>query len=186
MTIQVSELRQEAKEDSHDLIARVCFKGRTRDVVFSRFSSESQLFESEPSFDPFLILLLLPAMRVGEAIEIVGEVDVLFLYRVQTLIQDMLQDNVPNLQRVEIHAQARKRGLKQVRSHVATGFSGGVDSMHLLDADIFRKCVPDEMRVSLLVHNGLGSVTDSGQFENNLNTLGNGPGTPGRICRCQL
>ena len=74
MTIQVSELRQEAKEDSHDLIARVCFKGRTRDVVFSRFSSESQLFESEPSFDPFLILLLLPAMRVGEAIEIEGEV----------------------------------------------------------------------------------------------------------------
>ena len=168
MTIQVSELRQEAKEDSHDLIARVCFKGRTRDVVFSRFSSESQLFESEPSFDPFLILLLLPAMRVGEAIEIEGEVDDLLLYRVQTLIQDLLQDNVPNLQTVEIHAQARKRGLKQVRSHVATGFSGGVDSMHLLDAAIFRKCVPDEMRVSLLVHNGLGSVTDRGQFENNL------------------
>lgn len=168
MPIRILDVQQKVDGQFNELSATVCHGGTRTDISFSRFGSDPAVLESQPSFDPFLPLLLLPAMKRGEAIEVEGEVDSLLLYRCQTELQDVAISHVAGLKRIEVSASPRHSTLSSAASHVATGFSGGVDSMHLLNASLFEKSLPEVMRVSMIVHNEIGSVKHAQQYENNL------------------
>ncbi|MGC6441611.1 MAG: hypothetical protein ACON4H_03025 [Rubripirellula sp.] len=168
MPIRIVDVKQKVNGQFNELSATVSHAGERKDISFSRFGSDPAVLESQPSFDPFLPLLLLPAMKLGEAIEVEGEVDSLLLYRCQTELQDVAISRVAGLKRIKVSASPRHSSLSSPASHVATGFSGGVDSMHLLNASLFEKSLPDVMRVSMIVHNEIGSVKDAQQYENNL------------------
>lgn len=168
MPIRVLNVRQKVVGQFNELSATVCLAGTRMDISFSRFGSDPAVLESQPSFDPFLPLILLPAMKCGEAIEVEGEVDSLLLYRCQTELQDVAISRVAGLKRIKVLASPRSSTLSSSASHVATGFSGGVDSMHLLNASLFENSLPEAMQVSMIVHNEIGSVRNALQYENNL------------------
>jgi hypothetical protein len=167
MTIRISHLRQEPRANSNDLIARVRGNGIDRDLVFSRFFTQTERFNCKSNLDPFVVLTLLPAMRSGESIEIDGEVSQQLLSRINHEIQDIALTEVVGLRRVEVNASQAVEQSSEQGGHVATGFSGGIDSLHLLDASLFRNRLSKSMRVSLLVHNAVGSVKTNQQFHNN-------------------
>ncbi|MDC0295655.1 hypothetical protein OAL35_02255, partial [bacterium] len=168
MAIRIENLRQETGNRYSDLIADVTYSGGVRTVAFRRYGAISELNQAEPFGEPFLVMLLMHAMKSGDDLILDGEIDPLLLYELQVTIQSVLCLQFSELKKVSIRAERRPNhpGRKE-GAHVATGFSGGIDSMQLLDCALFKDELPEELRVSMLMHHNVGSVARNSQFDVN-------------------
>lgn len=158
MTVRVRDLRQEDRSGSFDVVASVSIDGETRPMRFSRYGNHPGLRQREETYDPFLVALLVPAMLRKEPLVIEGPVDELLLYNLRGPVQDTIRVMAPELPVVPVEAAASpSRNSDKVDRGMAVGFSGGVDSMHVVHHHLFGKGIPDPLRLRLLIHNHVGS-----------------------------
>ena len=168
MVIKIENLRQAIRDEESHLIADITSDGIKQAVTFTRYSTDPSLAECRPCGEPFLVMMLMHAMKHGEDLAIDGEVDPVLLHELQGTVQQVLRLQFKELQQITIHASSRKHHEPARRAeHVATGFSGGVDSMQLLDRGIFRRDIPKDLCVTLLMHHDVGSVAQRKQHEVN-------------------
>ncbi len=127
--------------------------------------------------DGAMVALLLPAMVLGEDIYIDGPLSERLYYNFSGRAQALLKTLLPQLSRVQIHAEHLEPALKSSDSPegVATGFSGGVDSFCAL-ADHLPRYKPDVVPSRTLTHllyNNVGSHGSGGEglFRDRYRTL---------------
>jgi hypothetical protein len=106
--------------------AKINFLKKDRTLVF-RIDSRYDHLLTDLS-DPFLIALLLPAMRNGEGIEVRGKVSDKLLKNMQSTVQDALCSVILYLKKVPITATEVITGSPAGSKNVLCGMSGGVDS----------------------------------------------------------
>ena len=169
MALRISNLRQESHQDRSDLIAAISSRDGDTDVRFQRFSSVEGLESVQPRPDCFLILLLMHAMKTKQDILVEDPVDPHLLFHARGSLQTVLKLCFPELQTVNVEADPRDlRDAITTSDHVATGFSGGVDSMQLINRKIGDPQLPDDYSVSMLMHHKVGSVMRDSLYETNV------------------
>ena len=169
MVIKIGNLRQESDGDIVNLSAQISSNDGNRDMVFRRYSNVAGLVEAEPRPDAFLMMILLHAMKTGQNIWIEDPVDPLLLFELRGDVQNLLKLTFSELVRIKIEAEAREpHEIIQPLEHVATGFSGGVDSMQLIHRKQNDESLPNDYQVTMLMHHDVGSVTQRDQYLVNL------------------
>lgn len=116
-----------------------------------RFPKEFKRFISPANGDPFLAALLLPAMRIGEALEIPAPVSAKLLSSAEH-IQDIYRCWDTSLSKVTIKTPIRKNysSLTHQPSQVGLFFSLGVDSFYSLLKNI-AKCPDGSDTITYLI-----------------------------------
>lgn len=103
-----------------------------------------------PLADAALLAFLVPAMCLGEDIEIEGQVSERLLWNCRETIQPLLRAAMPELTSVQIFSGDATRACRASHEVTGTGFSGGVDSFFTLHEFFFRKRDDDARIKSLL------------------------------------
>ena len=106
--------------------AKINFLKRDGTLVF-RIDSRYDHMLTDLS-DPFLIALLLPAMRNEKGIEVRGKVSERLLKNMQSTVQDILCMLIPGLRKIPITATEVITGSPVKSKNVLSAVSGGVDS----------------------------------------------------------
>lgn len=125
------------------------------DCLWYSVPSEYSDYITARTSDAFLVGLLIVAMHHNEDIHLGGDVSGTLLHNITHGYMSILKSQNPNLSEVEIipnglvEAEALSPG-------VAAGFSGGVDSFHVL-ADHFYSDVPQDLKITHLIYNNVGS-----------------------------
>lgn len=168
MALHIKRVRNLERDQYWDLAAEVVSQDETEEIVFRRHSSVEGLATAEPRPDAFLILLIMHAMKTRQDIWLDQPVDPLLLFNMRGSIQKLLQLCFPELERVKIEADPRdETNVVATSDHVATGFSGGVDSMQLIHRKLRDPCLPSKYCVSMLMHHNVGSVYREEQYRVN-------------------
>ena len=115
-----------------------------------------------PLADAALVALLLPSMERSEDIEVQGIVSEELLYNLAGPVQSLLQAAYPNLRRVAIRSE-EQQSMRERATGVATGFSGGVDSLALIWRHYLSDDIPDQERLTHLLFNNVGSHVHGGK-----------------------
>ncbi|MDA7907076.1 hypothetical protein N9B79_00770 [bacterium] len=164
MTIKIENVRQRIANGGSDLSADVVTNGQRETVTFSRYSTDMDMEACVASGEPFLVMLLMHAMKCGQDLEFDGPVDARLLHELRGTIQLVLRAKFPALRTIAIRAHSRPLiDAVDQSSHIATGFSGGIDSMQLLSRSLIRKDLPAELSVTMLMHHDVGSVVQREQ-----------------------
>jgi hypothetical protein len=106
--------------------------------------------------DHVAVGLLLPAMRYGRDLHVGGTVTGELLHRLNHEAQSLVRQVHPTYSRVAVSAENQARSLSRAAG-VATGFSGGIDSMAVLSEYALARDVPDELRITHLLSNNVGA-----------------------------
>lgn len=106
--------------------------------------------------DHVAVGLLLPAMRYGRDLHVGGTVTAAMLHRLNHEVQSLVREVHPTYSRVNITADDTAPSLPRAHG-VATGFSGGIDSFAVLSEYALASGVPDELRITHLLSNNVGS-----------------------------
>ena len=102
-------------------------------MVFRRYNNVAGLVEAEPRPDAFLMMILLHAMKTGQNIWIEDPVDPLLVFELRGDVQNLRKLTFSELDSIKIEAEAREpHEIVQPLEHVATGLSGGLESMQLI------------------------------------------------------
>ncbi|WP_136707699.1 hypothetical protein [Agromyces sp. H66] len=127
------------------------------------FAVESEHAELiTPKADAFAVALLLPAMRYQRDLHLGGAVDEVLLHRLNREAQSLVQAMHPNYSRISVSADEARPSAARGRG-VATGFSGGVDSLAVLAEYALASGVPEELRITHLLSNNVGAFGDGGR-----------------------
>ncbi|HBJ38235.1 MAG TPA: hypothetical protein DDZ51_26470 [Planctomycetaceae bacterium] len=189
MAVVISNLRQDAVEGNFDLVADINFAGKKKTVVFSRFGNAPQLFSARPTFEPFAVMMLAPAMLAGERLVIEGEVDAHLLFQMNGIVQDILKAVIPKSSKVLVDAAphqslaispgtnddetAMDAGVGSADDlPAATGFSGGIDSSYVMSRGFFKRDVPKSMQIGLLMHHNVGAFSSTRHYQQSLTQIG--------------
>lgn len=119
--------------------------------------------------DAPLVALLIPAMTLGEDVEVAGVLSERLLYNIAGPYQRVLERLIPSLRRVKVQAEDVRHAHPRFASGrppgVATGFSGGIDSFCLLaDHHLAPPAeVPPSFRLTHLLFNDVGSHGRGGE-----------------------
>lgn len=106
--------------------------------------------------DAALVALLLPAMRTGRDLHLLGPVTDELLQSVKGPVQDWVRSILPMYSRVTVTADhVVPPGVRQ--TGVGTGFSAGVDSFSVVGDYLLADGVPASLRVTHLLFNDVGS-----------------------------
>jgi len=106
--------------------AKINFQKKDRTLVFRIHSRYDHLLTDLS--DPFLIALLLPAMKNEKIIEVHGKVSERLLKNLRSTVQDILCMLVPGLRKVPITATEVIKLPKVKDNNVLSAMSGGIDS----------------------------------------------------------
>ena len=168
MTIRIHRLQHVQQDSRCDLSAEIVTNDFREAFVFERISTVDGLSLADPRPDAFLVMLLMHAMKTRQDIWIEDPVDPKLLFHLRGNIQVILRLCFPELGAIRIEAEACQQSQQITASpHVATGFSGGIDSMQLIHRKECDRQLPSEYSVSMLMHHGVGSVTHEGQYQMN-------------------
>lgn len=117
------------------------------------FQTCDPVSEISDKTDAALLAMLMPAMCAGEPIHLQGRVSRRLLAAINGAYQPLLLKVMPTLRTVAVTADAVTDEACGGAGHVATGYSGGVDTFTTL----LRPRNQDERPISLLIHNNVGS-----------------------------
>lgn len=112
--------------------------------------------------DAFAVGLLLPAMRYERDLHLGGVVTDVLLHRLNHEVQSLVRELHPNYATVAVSAEEVKPAEPAARG-VATGFSGGVDSLAVLAEYALASDIPPELRITHLLSNNVGAFGDGGR-----------------------
>lgn len=166
MTVTVSRLEADHRSGRYELSADVSCDGRKQRLRFVCTGDHPHLEDGTPSFDPFLVSMLIPAMERGEDLVIEGEVDEQLLASARGFAQIALSDVDHRWRRVRVHAAPRRETrLPDFSRGAALGMSCGVDSLfsHRLFPD--SAALPEQWRVRTMLHNNVGAHVTDATFE---------------------
>lgn len=105
--------------------------------------------------DAALVALLIPAMQRGEDLHVEGIVSEQLYYNVTGAVQKILQIVIPSLWRIRIDADDVQPATGRAPG-VAAGFSGGIDSYHVLAEHHYGNPLPG-YRLTHLLYNNVGA-----------------------------
>lgn len=108
------------------------------------------------SIDPFLIGLILPAMKTGEDILLKGNVSKDLFFNLSTSFQDIIIKLIPSLKKINIKCENNFYNSAKKQQHIITGFSGGIDSYCTLDDYFFNPKIQD-YKITHLLFNQVGA-----------------------------
>lgn len=133
--------------------------------------------------DAALLACLLPAMRRGEDIEVLGTTTDELMFQLQGDYQVLLRKQKRRLHRIAITASSAEPPDHKEAEAVITGFSAGVDSWQVLAQYYYADNIPESLQISHLLYNDVGSHGQGGadRFERrlkNIQTLAEGVGLP--------
>lgn len=127
--MKISGLRKEVLGEEVALVANVESVRWGNDTIWVSVPSEYESWLCTEQYDGFLVSLLYPAMAYGEDIWIQGTVSKRLLRNINKFIQEILLGYNPELHRINISAtEVSSDILNTTTQHIATGFSGGIDS----------------------------------------------------------
>jgi hypothetical protein len=106
--------------------------------------------------DHIAVGLLLPAMRYGRDLHVGGTVTGGLLHRLNHEVQSLVRQVHPTYSQVVVTAENLAASLPRAAG-IATGFSGGIDSMAVLSEYALARDVPDELRITHLLSNNVGA-----------------------------
>jgi hypothetical protein len=123
------------------------------------------LADIAPEFDPFLTLLLIPAMSQKTPIVVEGSIDARRLDGLRRGVQTLLSRASTDWRIVPITAEARiENRHPELSKGAALGMSCGIDSLYAFE-DLTREGVAQHQRVKLLTHNDVGGHPNRATFE---------------------
>ena len=105
--------------------------------------------------DGFLVGLFMPAMFLGEDIDIEGVVSERLIYNLQSPLQTLLKHVFPLLNQIEIFPKNTDINHNHA-SGVALGFSCGIDSFSAL-VDNYNEQIPNSFKITHLLFDNIGS-----------------------------
>jgi hypothetical protein len=108
------------------------------------------------SSDPFLIGLILPAMKTGEEIVVKGKISKDLFFNLSTNFQHVILHLFPFLKPVRIICENDFYNSSKKENYIVTGFSGGVDSYCTLNDYYFNNNV-DDYKITHLLFNQVGA-----------------------------
>jgi hypothetical protein len=153
MRIHVPEVRRE--RDAVKIASLVERPGYTQRLWYSVPHCYEEYLRHD-RLDPFVLGLLLLAMKDGEAIHVDGVMSERLFYNLTNHFMRLLRIVMPALHRIEVVPEQLDSATPEQGRGVATGFSAGVDSFCTL-ADHLLNPVPDGFRVTHLFFNNVGS-----------------------------
>lgn len=106
--------------------------------------------------DHVAVGLLLPAMKAGRPLHVGGVVTDTLIHQMNGDLQRLLQLIHPTAQRIAVTADSVEAAASPAAG-VATGFSGGVDSLATLAEYLWDDSVPRSLRVTHLLNNNVGA-----------------------------
>jgi hypothetical protein len=106
--------------------------------------------------DGFLVAQLLLAMRLGEPVELNAPLSGRLYYNLVHHYQPLMQELMPELRPVAIHAPLASEAPREPPTGVGTGFSAGIDSFAVIH-DHLAQPVPEGFRLTHLTFNNVGS-----------------------------
>jgi hypothetical protein len=112
--------------------------------------------------DHIAVGLLLPAMRYGRDLHVGGTVTGGLLHRLNHEVQSLVKQVHPTYSRITVTADDEAPALPRAAG-VATGFSGGIDSMAVVSEYALEPEVPDDLRITHLLSNNVGAHGTGGQ-----------------------
>lgn len=124
--------------------------------------NSSASFTDASISDWALCAMLLPAMRLGEDIDLSGRPHDELLFFCQGDLQDALQHAIPGLSRIGIHCRGTTKPEPAGARVAATGFSAGIDSFFTLKSYGAEE-TPPELRVKLLTTYNVGALGAAGK-----------------------
>lgn len=166
MTVSVSRLEADRRIGRYELSADVFCDGRKQQLRFVCTGDHPRFEDATPSFDPFLISMLIPAMERGEDLVIEGDVDEELLASARGFAQLALAHVDRRWRRVRVHAASRRETkLPDYSRGAALGMSCGVDSLfsHRLFPD--SAASPEQLRIHTMLHNNVGAHISDATFE---------------------
>jgi hypothetical protein len=165
MPIRIEKIRTNCTDQSSDLLATIRSSDGEDQIVFHRHSSVDGLDAFPPRPDAFVVLLLMHAMKTRQDIWVDSPMDPNLLFHLRREIQVVLKLCFPELELVKIEAPTRTLSDAVVpKEYVATGFSGGVDSMQLIHRKLHDESLPSDYVVNMLMHHNVGSVAKPEQY----------------------
>jgi len=108
------------------------------------------------SSDPFLIGIILPAMKKGEDIIVEGKISKDLFLNLSTTFQHVILQLMPFLKPVKIICQDAFYESNKKENNIVTGFSSGIDSYSTLDDYYFNNMLP-EYKINHLIFNQVGA-----------------------------
>jgi hypothetical protein len=129
--------------------------------LWYKVSSRYKDFVSD-SLDAAVTALLIPAMQAGEDIIVKGKISDSLLYNLNNDVQSILSILHPQLKIIKIKADNVESSSPR-SEHVATGFSGGVDSFCTLARNFYPDDVSPGYRITHLLYNNVGSHGQAGE-----------------------
>jgi hypothetical protein len=165
MTMVLSDLRR----DRVGAVLETSIALRIRDDVhrlsIMHGGDFGPLADVQPEFDPFLILMLIPAMARNMPIVVEGSIDARRLDAVRRGAQTLLSRASKDWHIVPITAEARiENRPADLSKGVAMGMSCGIDSLFTFE-DLARPDVAEHLRVKVLMHNDIGAHPNRATFE---------------------
>lgn len=106
--------------------------------------------------DHVAVGLLMPAMRYGRDLHVGGVMTDVLLHQLNGDLQALVRFVFPNYQRISVTADAVAPAAPAAVG-VATGFSGGVDSMSVIAQFALSADVPHSLRLTHLLNNNVGA-----------------------------
>jgi len=186
MTVIISNVRQDSANGNFDLVADITFAGIKKTAVLSRFGNAPKLFDTHARAEPFAVMMLAPAMLASEPMVIEADVDPNLVFQLNGVVQNMIKAVVPRMAKIKVDACvnlcpqsesvpsgtniATRGGVEQASQlPAATGFSGGIDSSYVINRCFFKRDVPKNMQIGLLMHHNVGAFTSPQHYEDSLN-----------------
>ncbi len=122
--VTVSAPRRYTHHDWPAIAATIDAAGRRHDIVYR--ASQAPLAEDA---SPFVILALLPAMKLGVPLRVAAPVSRLLLEQLDQT-QDVIMSQLPDMHKIAVDATAAPSSTAQTQRGVGCFFSGGVDSTY--------------------------------------------------------
>lgn len=145
--------RREAGDVSH-LAASIEYHGGKRELWFSVPRQWAYGF-TEDRCDGFVVALLLQAMEMGEDIRVDGALSSRLYHNIVNTFIPVVVEAFPRLRAIRLHP-SELVDVRSFGSHVATGFSAGIDSFASFITHHINE-TSDTHKVSLLLFNNVGS-----------------------------
>ncbi|MBN8205317.1 hypothetical protein JF550_05040 [Microbacterium esteraromaticum] len=156
-TIVTSPPRREIVERQTRIVADVA---GAKPLWFSVESRYAHLLSDRA--DHVAVALLLPAMQSGRALHVGGTVTDTLLHQVNGDLQNLLMLTNPGTTRVAVSAEQVAEAAAPADG-VATGFSGGVDSLATVEEYFWRGTAPRSLHITHLVNNNVGAHGTGGR-----------------------
>lgn len=165
MTIVVSDIRRDQRDNRLETSVSVRIGADKHRLSIFHSGDIGCIADSAPAYDPFVTLLLIPAMAQNMPVVVEGTLSAQRLDGFRRGVQTILSCASAGWNIVPIEAKAQTEARQpDLSKGAAIGMSCGIDSLYTY-FDMQRSEVADNMRIKLLFHNDVGAHVDKKTFE---------------------